>query len=154
MDDRAASISPAGTRRSSSSTPSNLAVSALTAASPSRRTWARISRTAATGPSPSTWGRGRWGRTSPVTWRRSSRRNIGGWIVLGGLPGKTGDMPLSVAELSSLATAVDELNKRVSKLAEEATGDKRDHIAAELYEIERALTGAQRRLSKLSSPTG
>ena len=63
-------------------------------------------------------------------------------------------MPLSVAELSSLATAVDELNKRVSKLAEEATGDKRDHIAAELYEIERALTGAQRRLSKLSSPKG
>lgn len=51
-------------------------------------------------------------------------------------------------ELSSVSTALDELTKRLSAMADAAVGEKQD-ISVELFEIERSLRGAQRRLQKL-----
>ena len=51
-------------------------------------------------------------------------------------------------ELSSLATALDELTRRLSAMADAAVGTEED-ISVELFEIERSLRSAQRRLSKL-----
>ncbi|HUQ39788.1 MAG TPA: hypothetical protein VM030_06500 [Acidimicrobiales bacterium] len=56
---------------------------------------------------------------------------------------------LPVAELSSVATALEELATRVSALADGLSGGRREGKAADLYEIERALAGAHRRLTKL-----
>jgi hypothetical protein len=53
------------------------------------------------------------------------------------------------AELSSLSSTLDELTRRVSALAEEAAAADQDDLATELFGIERALTGALRRLRKL-----
>ena len=51
-------------------------------------------------------------------------------------------------ELSSVSTALDELTKRLSAMADASAGEKSD-ISVELFEIERSLRGAQRRLQKL-----
>ena len=51
-------------------------------------------------------------------------------------------------ELSSVSTALDELTKRLSAMADAAVGAEQD-ISVELFEIERSLRGAQRRLQKL-----
>jgi ElaB/YqjD/DUF883 family membrane-anchored ribosome-binding protein len=53
------------------------------------------------------------------------------------------------AELSSLATALEELTGRVTAIAEEHSGTARDDLATELFEVERALSGAQRRLARV-----
>ena len=53
------------------------------------------------------------------------------------------------AEIGSLATTLEELTKRVSSLAETAEHED-EELAAELFGIERALSGALRRLRKLS----
>ncbi len=55
---------------------------------------------------------------------------------------------MSNAELSSLATALDELTRRVTALAEGVANEQHD-LATELYEVERSLNGARRRLSKV-----
>jgi len=55
-------------------------------------------------------------------------------------------------ELSSLATALEELRERVSSLADRARAGQDDDTAAELFAVERALTGAGRRLARLVSP--
>ncbi len=53
-------------------------------------------------------------------------------------------------ELSSVSTALDELTQRLSAMADAAArGD--ETLATELFEIERSLQGAQRRLAKLVS---
>ena len=53
-------------------------------------------------------------------------------------------------ELSSVSSALDELTKRLSAMADaQAGGD--EMLAVELFEIERSLRGAQRRLSRLVS---
>jgi hypothetical protein len=54
------------------------------------------------------------------------------------------------AELSSLVTALDELVTRVSSLADDLAGVDRDVIGPELFEVERSLRAAQRRLSGLN----
>jgi hypothetical protein len=54
------------------------------------------------------------------------------------------------AELSSLSSSLDELTRRVSGLAEEAAAADHEDLATELFGIERALTGALRRLRKLA----
>lgn len=54
------------------------------------------------------------------------------------------------AELSSLSSTLDELTRRVSSLAEEAAAAGTDDVATELFGIERALSGALRRLRKLA----
>lgn len=60
-------------------------------------------------------------------------------------------MVATPAELSSLSSSLDELTRRVSALAEEAAAADQDDLATELFGIERALTGALRRLRKLAT---
>jgi len=48
-------------------------------------------------------------------------------------------MPVSPAELSSIASELDELTRRVSAAAAEAAASKRDDVATDLYEVERSL---------------
>ncbi len=52
-------------------------------------------------------------------------------------------------QLSSVATALTEHTRRVTELAEELAGSGRDDLASELFEAERALLTASRRLSKV-----
>ena len=52
------------------------------------------------------------------------------------------------AELASLSTMLDEITGRLSRIAEAASSDE-ESSAPELFEIERSLKGASRRLSKL-----
>jgi len=56
--------------------------------------------------------------------------------------------PVSTAELSSLATALDDLTRRVTDLAEGLANEQQD-LATELFEVERSLNGARRRLTKV-----
>jgi hypothetical protein len=60
-------------------------------------------------------------------------------------------MAASTAELSSLATALEDLTRRVTAHADAAHGAKEDEMAKELFAIERALMGASRRLTRLTS---
>lgn len=55
----------------------------------------------------------------------------------------------AASELSSLASALEELTKRVGDIAERYGRIDRDDLAAELYAAERALIGAGRRLTKV-----
>ena len=59
-------------------------------------------------------------------------------------------MATNSAELSSLATALDELTRRITVHAEAADAAKDEESARELFAIERALTGANRRLARLA----
>ena len=52
------------------------------------------------------------------------------------------------AELSSLATALEELTRRVTAIADSYTSQRREDVAGELYAVERQLTNAARRLGK------
>jgi hypothetical protein len=63
-------------------------------------------------------------------------------------------MPSSSAELSSLATALDELTRRVTTHADAADADRDEETAKELFAIERALTTANRRLARLAKALG
>ena len=54
----------------------------------------------------------------------------------------------AAAELSSLATALDELITRVTAIADRFSGTTRDDVATDLFEVERSLQGASRRLGK------
>ena len=58
----------------------------------------------------------------------------------------------TTAELSSLATALKELSARVTSIAEGLSGTERDGAAVDLYEVERALGEAQRRLARVLEP--
>lgn len=55
----------------------------------------------------------------------------------------------STAELSSLNTALEELTRRVTAIADGYAAARRDDLASELYAVERNLTTAQRRLAKV-----
>ena len=57
--------------------------------------------------------------------------------------------PVNTAELSSLSTAIEELGQRISTFIDEANVQKREDVAADLLEVERALKTAGRRLRKL-----
>ena len=63
-------------------------------------------------------------------------------------------MAATAAELSSLATALDELTRRISDHAETADADKDEEVASELFAIERSLNSANRRLARLSVAIG
>jgi hypothetical protein len=54
-----------------------------------------------------------------------------------------------MAELSSVATALEELLRRVTTIAETVGGSDREIVTAELYEVERTLGAAHRRLARL-----
>lgn len=53
------------------------------------------------------------------------------------------------SQLSSLATALAELTARVTEIAETLAGADRDDLAAELFEAERSLLAAGRRLERV-----
>lgn len=57
------------------------------------------------------------------------------------------DLP---AEMSSLSASLDDLCRRVTAIANRFAAAKRDDVATELYAVERAVAGAQRRLSHLA----
>ena len=61
-------------------------------------------------------------------------------------------MPVSAALLSSLRSSLDDLAKRVEAAASEAQASGSEVVAADLYEIERALATAQRRFDRLLRP--
>jgi len=63
-------------------------------------------------------------------------------------------MAASSAELSSPATALDELTRRVTVHADAANAAKDEETARELFAIERALGSANRRLARLSLALG
>jgi len=49
--------------------------------------------------------------------------------------------PMNSAELSSVSTAIDELAQRISGFIDEAGAEKREDVAADLLEVERAHAG-------------
>ena len=53
------------------------------------------------------------------------------------------------SELSSIASSLEELTKRLSAFAEEARAQARDDLASELFGVERSLTGALRRIRRV-----
>ena len=52
-------------------------------------------------------------------------------------------------ELSAVATALGELTTRVADLAESLSAESRDDLATALYEVERSLGAAARRLESM-----
>lgn len=52
-------------------------------------------------------------------------------------------------ELSSISTALEGLTQRIASTAEGFSGTERDDLAAALFEVERGLQTAQRRLDKV-----
>jgi hypothetical protein len=57
--------------------------------------------------------------------------------------------PSELSELSSIASSLEQISRRVTALADAATGAKRDEVAGSLIAVERALVGAVRRLERL-----
>jgi hypothetical protein len=55
----------------------------------------------------------------------------------------------SAAELSSLASVLDDLQRRIAQVAAQYEGSPREDVAAGLYEVERSLSSASRRLGKI-----
>jgi hypothetical protein len=51
-------------------------------------------------------------------------------------------------ELSSVATALVELAQRVTAIGDALTGEERDALSSDLFEVERALGNAARRLNR------
>ena len=55
---------------------------------------------------------------------------------------------VSKAELSSLETAIRELTERITAAADELMGTPGEDVAIDLYDVERSLRTAPRRISK------
>ncbi|MHB8218878.1 MAG: hypothetical protein ACYDHU_00935 [Acidimicrobiales bacterium] len=55
------------------------------------------------------------------------------------------------AQMSSIASSLGELQRRVSQMAEEASAAGDDEVASELFNVERSLLGALRRIGRLTS---
>lgn len=53
------------------------------------------------------------------------------------------------AQLSSITTALDDLARRVTEIAEQSTGTELDWLATDLFEVERSLGEARRRLTRV-----
>lgn len=58
-------------------------------------------------------------------------------------------MATDLAELSSLSSTLEQLTRRVGAMGESARVRKQEDVANELFNVERALSGAQRRISRL-----
>jgi hypothetical protein len=56
---------------------------------------------------------------------------------------------LDQAQLSSLSTSLTDLEQRVTALADGFQGSPREDVAADLYDVERHLKAASRRLKSL-----
>jgi Mg2+ and Co2+ transporter CorA len=61
----------------------------------------------------------------------------------------TGVMELDTAHLSSLSSALEDLSDRITALANGYQGSPREDVAADLYDVERNLQAAHRRLRAL-----
>jgi hypothetical protein len=61
-------------------------------------------------------------------------------------------VPADRSELSSIATLLEQLTRRISAMGEAAQGVKEDGLASELFAVERALAGANRRINRLLGP--
>ena len=59
-------------------------------------------------------------------------------------------MTVSKAELSSLETAIHELSERITTAADDLLGTRNEDVATDLYEVERSLRMARRRILKAS----
>jgi hypothetical protein len=55
------------------------------------------------------------------------------------------------SELSSMSTAVEELARRITSVAEGLADTKADWVAQELFAVERSLVQSYRRLNKLTA---
>jgi hypothetical protein len=55
-------------------------------------------------------------------------------------------VPIDRSELSSLTGLIEQVTDRITKMADEASAAKEEDDATELFAIERALSGAKRRL--------
>jgi hypothetical protein len=62
-------------------------------------------------------------------------------------------MTIPTAELSSVTSALTDLTRRVGTMADQAAARQEDDVAADLFAVERALTGATRRLTRLTTPS-
>ena len=58
-------------------------------------------------------------------------------------------MSSGAAELASVATALAELERRVTAIADRYASEARDDVAMELYRAEQALATAQRSLARV-----
>ena len=56
---------------------------------------------------------------------------------------------LDLAQLSSIATALGDLTHRVTAIADQFQGTPREDVAADLYDVERNLQAATRRVERL-----
>jgi hypothetical protein len=63
-------------------------------------------------------------------------------------------MDAAAAELSSLATALDELTARLTGIAEGFMQARREDLGSELFAVERLLDTARRRLDKVVDTVG
>ena len=52
-------------------------------------------------------------------------------------------------QLSTIASSLDDLTRRITELADSRAARPDDDVASELYEVERALQHASRRLQRL-----
>jgi len=59
------------------------------------------------------------------------------------------NQPVADAELSSLSTTLDDVRRRIGALAETHQKAGHDDVAIDLFEIERSIVTAVRRLTKL-----
>jgi hypothetical protein len=58
-------------------------------------------------------------------------------------------MPADIAELSSIASSLDQITRRVAAIAELANEEKEETVSNELFSVERSLQGATRRIERL-----
>ncbi|MGO9198866.1 MAG: hypothetical protein ACLQK4_17285 [Acidimicrobiales bacterium] len=58
-------------------------------------------------------------------------------------------MAPDLPELSSISSTLDQLARRVTAMAEAARRTKEEDVANELFAVERALTGAHRRVERM-----
>ena len=65
------------------------------------------------------------------------------------VPGHDAAVSSAAAELSSVATALEELARRVTAIADAYAGAERDDVANELYRVEQALATAQRSVARV-----
>jgi len=56
-------------------------------------------------------------------------------------------MGIPRAELSSISTGLEDLGRRVTEIAERSAGTELDWLATDLFEVERSLGEASRRLN-------
>jgi hypothetical protein len=64
-------------------------------------------------------------------------------------PGQNASMPTDLAELSSIASTLEQITQRVATIAERANDQGEETVSAELFSVERSLQGATRRVQRL-----